>query len=79
MSKKSEGICGVCGKSRIECCKSGTFPCSESGENLDRDAHRIETTIAGEAVRMDPGVVMGPEFLNAVIDETRQRSHAKAI
>ena len=34
MSKKSEGICGVCGKSRIECCKSGTFPCSESGDIL---------------------------------------------
>jgi hypothetical protein len=26
MSEKLEGICGVCGKSRIECRKSGTFP-----------------------------------------------------
>ena len=34
MSEQLEGICGVCGKSRIECRKSGTFPCSESGDIL---------------------------------------------
>ena len=31
MSEQLEGICGVCGKSRIECRKSGTIPVDEEG------------------------------------------------
>ena len=31
MSEQLEGICGVCGKSSIECRKSGTFPVDKEG------------------------------------------------
>ena len=35
MSKKLEGVCSVCGKSRIECRKSGTLPVDKEGNLIN--------------------------------------------